>query len=570
MSTKQQVTTSQEQPNFGAAYFSKDEQYDPYEQFQRRAYSEMLPQTGMIGTRPYQRLEAAAMRQFNPAFGQWLLSQPAQTGGFGGASYTSGFEGNIPGAAPAAPTGISTQGTTTPTFGAWYDARQPTGDPYQAFQSLAALSGTYGPNVLTEAEEAARAQSPFLAYLDPSSREARAITSYMLGGPTRGYLGQLQQGRAQNLQNLFNRLRMQQGSSVYGMPAEMYFNWLQDVLPQGYGAGQEAAQGGYTGTPGSIIGSDFEPYRPRQGVDTATGIKPEIVGTPAPPIIAETGPIDFGPSNITTAPVEARLGGIKGQQGLLPPAVTPTPMPPAVTPTPMPPAVTPTLRAPVEARLGGIEGQQGLLPPAIGPTGFIEPHQRDQLLPVTAGAAAPTGGPYGGGIVDIPTGGVQPTPTMPATRITPTPTITEAPTPIEEAPITALPRTEGEIYQTWQRGGDDLAAIDELVGTGGYSEAEARETVARWAAIPGTGIGQTATPAPAPAPARVRGRLWSDLTQEQQNILRAMDSGYNVPLSRSPTGRMKAPAGASTALFQSTNPNDWVQWAIKTGMPYTP
>ena len=509
MATEQQAITSQEQPNFGAAYFSKDEQYDPYEQFQRRAYSEMLPQTGMIGTRPYQRLEAAAMRQFNPAFGQWLLSQPAQTGGFGGASYTSGFGENIPVTAPAAPTGISTPGTTTPTFGAWYDARQPTGDPYQALQSLAALSGTYGQDALTEAEEVARAQSPFLAYLDPSSREARAITSYALGGPTRGYLGQLQQGRAQNLENLFNRLRMQQGSSVYGMPAEMYFNWLQNVLPQGYGAaGQEAAQG--------------------------------------------------GPSNITTAPVEARLGGIEGQQGLLPPAIGPT------------------LRAPVEARLGGIEGQQGLLPPAIGPTGFIEPHQRDQLLPVTAGAAAPTGDPYGGGIVDIPTSGVQPTPTpfkewvdeVPPTQVREA--AAKIPTPTKEAPITALPRTEGEIYQTWQGGGDDLAAIDELVGTGGYSEAEARETVARWAAIPGTGIGQTATPAPAPAPARVRGRLWSDLTQEQQNILRAMESGYKVPLSRSPTGRMKAPAGASTELFQSTNPNDWVQWAIKTGMPYTP
>ena len=483
MATEQQAITSQEQPNFGAAYFSKDEQYDPYEQFQRRAYSEMLPQTGMIGTRPYQRLEAAAMRQFNPAFGQWLLSQPAQTGGFGGASYTSGFGENIPVTAPAAPTGISTPGTTTPTFGAWYDARQPTGDPYQALQSLAALSGTYGQDALTEAEEVARAQSPFSSYLDPSSREARAITSYALGGPTRGYLGQLQQGRAQNLENLFNRLRMQQGSSVYGMPAEMYFNWLQNVLPQGYGAaGQEAAQG--------------------------------------------------GPSNITTAPVEARLGGI--------------------------------------------EGQQGLLPPAIGPTGFIEPHQRDQLLPVTAGAAAPTGDPYGGGIVDIPTSGVQPTPTpfkewvdeVPPTQVREA--AAKIPTPTKEAPITALPRTEGEIYQTWQGGGDDLAAIDELVGTGGYSEAEARETVARWAAIPGTGIGQTATPAPAPAPARVRGRLWSDLTQEQQNILRAMESGYKVPLSRSPTGRMKAPAGASTELFQSTNPNDWVQWAIKTGMPYTP
>ena len=242
----------------------------------------------------------------------------------------------------------------------------------------------------------------------------------------------------------------------------------------------------------------------------------------------------------------------------------------------MPPAIGPTLRAPVEARLGGIEGQQGLLPPAIGPTGFIEPHQRDQLLPVTAGAAAPTGDPYGGGIVDIPTSGVQPTPTpfkewvdeVPPTQVREA--AAKIPTPTKEAPITALPRTEGEIYQTWQGGGDDLAAIDELVGTGGYSEAEARETVARWAAIPGTGIGQTATPAPAPAPARVRGRLWSDLTQEQQNILRAMESGYKVPLSRSPTGRMKAPAGASTELFQSTNPNDWVQWAIKTGMPYTP
>ena len=537
MATIQQVTTSQEQPNFGGAYFSKDEQYDPYEQFQRRAYSEMLPQTGAVGTRPYQRLEAAAMRQFDPAFGQWLLSQPAQTGGFGGASYTSGFGENIPGAAP--------------TFGAWYDARQPTGDPYQALQSLAALSGTYGQDALTEAEGAARIASPFSAYLDPSSREARAITSYTLGGPTRGYLGQLQQGRAQSLVDEFNRQRMQQGSSVYGMPAEMYFNWLQNVLPQGYGAGQEAAQGGtYTGTPGST-----------QGAGPMAGTYP----TEEPNI-----PITYPTPAPTTLPISTTAAPFLGTYPTEEPNI------PITYPTPTPTTL-----------------------PTSTDQGFMEPWQRDQLLPVTAGAAAPTGDPYGGGIVDIPTSGVQPTPTpfqeytdpyggltgmgtgstMPTTRITPTPTITEAPTPTEEAPITALPRTEGEIYQTWQGGGDDLAAIDELVSIYSASDrtaepralqAKARETVARWAAIPGTGIGQTATPAPAPAPARVRGRVWADLTQEQQNILRAMESGYKVPLSRSPIGRMKAPAGASSSLFKSTNPNDWVQWAIKTGMPYTP
>ena len=45
---------------FGTDYFAGEEAYDPYEQFQRRMYSQMLPRTGAVGTEPYRRLERAA------------------------------------------------------------------------------------------------------------------------------------------------------------------------------------------------------------------------------------------------------------------------------------------------------------------------------------------------------------------------------------------------------------------------------------------------------------------------------------------------------------------------------
>jgi hypothetical protein len=210
-------------------FFGEEGAYDPYEQFQRRMYSEMLPRTGAVGTRPWQRLETAAGRGFAPAFGEWILSQ----------------------APPESPfyDPVTVEGSAAPTFGKWYDARrqpayEPLGDPRTAFQNLAALSATYGGSgVLTEAEQAARLASPYAEYLDPATREARGITSYMLGGPTRGYLGQLNQRRAQRLSDLFGRLQMQQGSDVYGRPAESYFDWLQGVLP-GYAPPPVAAGDG--------------------------------------------------------------------------------------------------------------------------------------------------------------------------------------------------------------------------------------------------------------------------------------------------------------------------------------
>jgi len=235
---------------FGTDYFAGEEAYDPYEQFQRRMYSQMLPRTGAVGTEPYRRLERAAGRGFAPAFGEWLLSQPAQRMDYGISpqgttiplgAYDRGSE------YATIPTGISVQGTTTPTFGQWYDARTrpdytATGDPTTAFQNLAALSATYGGSgVLTEAEQAARLASQYFPYLNPATREARGITSYMLGGPTRGYLGRLQEGRAQRLSDLFGRLRMQQGSDVYGRPVESYFDWLQSVLPGMPGSAAQAA-----------------------------------------------------------------------------------------------------------------------------------------------------------------------------------------------------------------------------------------------------------------------------------------------------------------------------------------
>jgi hypothetical protein len=404
--------------DYGAEYtsdFTKDEEYDPYEQFQRRVYSEMLPQTGAIGTRPYERLESAAMRQFDPAFGQWLLSQPEQTGGFAGTMAGTPVEGMA--------------GMASPTFGSWFDERrgraprQTAWDPYQSFMNLAGLAGTYGQDVLTPEEEAERVISPFASYLDPASREARAITSYALGGPTRGYLGQLQQGRTQDLINLFNRRRMQEGSDVYGMPAEVYFNWLQNVLPEGYAVGgvptapiTTTSVGGAPTAPittTSVGGVPTAPITPEipdtfGGRDVPQQTIPRVPFTPSeePTVLGDPG--FFG--GITQPPVGVSSVTPQPQPiipGRLPPAVlgdpgffqspTPLPMPtpvPTPSPTPLPMQIIPG---------GPSEGGFGQ-PPVTVPTPSPTP------LPMQIMPGGPSEGGFGQPPVTVPTPSPTPLP----------------------------------------------------------------------------------------------------------------------------------------------------------------
>ena len=209
-----------------------DEAYSPYEQYQRRVLGQ-LPQIP-YGTDAYKRLESAAMRRYAPTLGQFLLSAYPRAGEQA-PTFTEWMQ-STPGGPNFAAPGAGTPGS-------------------QTFQDIVGLSSLYDPTQttgpLTEQQRVQMAASPFGGFLTGQPRAA--ITSYMLGGPQRGYLGQLMSGQAQRLQDLYGKERMRSGSEVFGAPEQGYFSWLSRQLPQG-GFGAPATTPATTtfGTPANV------------------------------------------------------------------------------------------------------------------------------------------------------------------------------------------------------------------------------------------------------------------------------------------------------------------------------
>ena len=270
--------TTPEDPgaSFVSAYTDVgDEAYSPYEQYQRQIYGQ-LPQIP-YGTDAYKRLESAAMRRYAPRLGQFLLS-----------------------AYPRA-------GEQAPTFTEWMQgtpgvsniAAPVAGTPsYQTFQDIVGLSRLYDPTQttgpLTEQQRFEMAGSPFGGFLTGQPRSA--ITAAVLGGPQRGYLGQLMSGQAQRLEDLYGKERMRSGSEVFGAPEQGYFSWLSRQLPQtGFGAPATTPATTTFGTPANVPVTPAEVVNPITNTpvvnayqeDTGTGnvragmtLGPELLGQP--------------------------------------------------------------------------------------------------------------------------------------------------------------------------------------------------------------------------------------------------------------------------------------------------
>jgi hypothetical protein len=237
-----------------------DEAYSPYEQYQRRVLGQ-LPQIP-YGTDAYKRLESAAMRRYAPTLGQFLLSAYPRAGEQA-PTFTEWMQ-STPGGPNFAAPGAGTPGS-------------------QTFQDIVGLSSLYDPTQttgpLTEQQRVQMAASPFGGFLTGQPRAA--ITSYMLGGPQRGYLGQLMAGQAQRLQDLYGKERMRSGSEVFGAPEQGYFSWLSRQLPQtGFGAPATTPATTTFGTPANVPVTPAEVVNPITNTPVVT--TPPVATTPAP------------------------------------------------------------------------------------------------------------------------------------------------------------------------------------------------------------------------------------------------------------------------------------------------
>ena len=158
----------------------------PQAQFQRQMIESMAPLgLGSIWSQPRQAFEQSLQRGFQPAYGEYLLTQPFE-------DIASQMGGGL---------------QTFPEF--TRSQQRGTIDNEMALKRFAQLADASRmiPN-LTTAQEGQLAASGFLPLLQDTDA-SRAMVRAALGGPTAGELGRINAQREQNVFDFFNRMAIQ-------------------------------------------------------------------------------------------------------------------------------------------------------------------------------------------------------------------------------------------------------------------------------------------------------------------------------------------------------------------------